>query len=100
MYMTLKEIGEILLVLLLKILLICKLLNFTAAFIKKKLNFPKFAYNFSEADLGLLQHPMELFVIIVNGFQPLPAITKCSILDVAAVLDSPLILHVRMLISV
>ena len=31
---------------------------------------------------------MELFVIIVNGFQPLTIITMCSILDVAAVLDS------------
>ena len=34
---------------------------------------------------------MELFVIIVNGFQPLTIITKCSMLDVAAVLDPPLI---------
>ena len=34
---------------------------------------------------------MELFVIIVNGFQPLSIITKCFILDVAAVLDPPLI---------
>ena len=33
---------------------------------------------------------MELFVIIVNGFQPLTTATKCSILDVAAVLDLPL----------
>ena len=33
---------------------------------------------------------MELFVIIVNGFQPLAIITKWSILDVAAVLDPPL----------
>ena len=33
---------------------------------------------------------MEVFVIIVNGFQPLTIITKCSILDVAAVLDPPL----------
>ena len=33
---------------------------------------------------------MELFVILVNGFQPLTIITKCSILDVAAVLDPPL----------
>ena len=32
---------------------------------------------------------MELFVIIVNRFQPLTIITKCSILDVAAVLDPP-----------
>ena len=34
---------------------------------------------------------MELFVIIVNSFQPLTIITKSSILDVAAVLDPPLI---------
>ena len=33
---------------------------------------------------------MELFVIIVNGFQSLTIFTKCSILDVAAVLDPPL----------
>ena len=35
---------------------------------------------------------MERFVIIVNGFQPLTIITKRSILDVAAVLDPPLII--------
>ena len=34
---------------------------------------------------------MERFVIIVNGFQPLTIITKRSILDLAAVLDPPLI---------
>ena len=34
---------------------------------------------------------MEHFVIIVNGFQPLTIITNCSILDVAGVLDPPLI---------
>ena len=33
---------------------------------------------------------MELFMIIVNGFQPLTIITKRSVLDVAAVLDPPL----------
>ena len=33
---------------------------------------------------------MELFVTIVNGFQPLTVTIKCSILDVAAVLDPPL----------
>ena len=33
---------------------------------------------------------MERFVIIVNGFEPLTIITKRSILDVAAALDSPL----------
>ena len=34
---------------------------------------------------------MEHFVIIVNGWKPLTIITKCSILDVAAVLDPPLV---------
>ena len=33
---------------------------------------------------------MERFVIIVNSWKPLTIITKCSILDVAAVLDPPL----------
>ena len=33
---------------------------------------------------------MERFVVIVNAFQPLTMITKHSILDVAAALDSPL----------
>ena len=32
---------------------------------------------------------MERFVIILNGFQSLIIITKCSILDVAADLDPP-----------
>ena len=38
---------------------------------------------------------MEHFVIIVNGFQPLTIITKCSILDVAAVLDPPLLIELH-----
>ena len=33
---------------------------------------------------------MERFVIIVNGWKPLTIITKRSILNVAAALDSPL----------
>ena len=33
---------------------------------------------------------MKRFVIIVNDFQLLTIITKCSVLDVAAVLDPPL----------
>ena len=35
---------------------------------------------------------VELFMIIVNGFQPLTIITKSSTLDVTAVLDPPLVL--------
>ena len=34
---------------------------------------------------------MERFVMIVNGFQPLTIITKCSILDFTAVLDPALV---------
>ena len=34
---------------------------------------------------------IKLYVIIVNGFQPLTIITKWFILNVAAVLDPPLI---------
>ena len=34
---------------------------------------------------------MERFVIIVNDWKPLTIITKCSVLDVVAVLDPPLI---------
>ena len=45
MYITLKGIGKIQFVSMLRILLICKFLNFTAAF-TKKWNFPKFAFNF------------------------------------------------------
>ena len=33
---------------------------------------------------------IELFVIIVSGWNPSTIITKCSILDVAAVRDPPL----------
>ena len=36
---------------------------------------------------------MECFVIIIDGFQPLAIITKCSILDVAAAIDPLLILE-------
>ena len=35
---------------------------------------------------------MEPFLIIVNGWKQLTTITKCSNLDVAAVLDLPLLL--------
>ena len=39
---------------------------------------------------------MEFFVIIVNDYQPLTIITKCSILDVAAFLDPPLSSRIRL----
>ena len=41
---------------------------------------------------------MERFVIVVKGWKLLTIITKCSILDVAAVLDPPA--HVRLLIKI
>ena len=39
---------------------------------------------------------MESFVIIVNGWKPLTIIIKCSILDVAAALDPPLIVAYKL----
>ena len=42
---------------------------------------------------------MDPFVIIVNGCRPLTIITKNSILDVAAVLDPPLLLFSKFLSS-
>ena len=36
---------------------------------------------------------MERFVVIVNGWKPLTIITKHSILDVAAVLDPPMMVN-------
>ena len=42
---------------------------------------------------------MEQFVIIVNGFHALTITTKCSILDVAAVLDPPLAMVVLLIAS-
>ena len=39
---------------------------------------------------------MEHFLITVNGFQPLIIITKCSILDIAAGLDPPLMWTLRL----
>ena len=38
---------------------------------------------------------MEHFVIIVKGFQPVTIATKLSILDVAAILDTPLIFKLQ-----
>ena len=50
-----------------------------------------FMYNFRMYNQGgsrtAVTSKMELFVIIVNGFQSLTIITKCSSLNVAAVLD-------------
>ena len=43
---------------------------------------------------------MKLIVMIINGFQPLTIITKCSILDVAAVLDPPLLITFDLCLSI
>ena len=51
----------------------------------------KFRYLSRGGSRTATAHKMELFVVIVNGFQPLTIIAKCSILDVAAVLDPPLL---------
>ena len=54
---------------------------------------PAFIYVFylNTIDNGIFFNVnMELFVIIVNGFQPLTFITESCTLDVAAVLDQPL----------
>ena len=58
-------------------------------------NFPKFQCKDScrgprDGSRAAATSKMERFVIIVNGFQPLTIITKCSILDVAAALDPSL----------
>ena len=63
-------------------------------------NGKKFKNSKEETILGVIRggsrpaatSKMERFVIIVNGFQPLTIITKRSILDVAAVLDPPLVI--------
>ena len=41
---------------------------------------------------------MERFAIIVNGWKPLTIITKCSMLDVAAVLDPSLLEDLAVLV--
>ena len=43
---------------------------------------------------------MMLFVIIVNGFQPISIIAKCSILDVAAILDPPNLKKIKTVIFI
>ena len=41
-------------------------------------------------------YKMKLFVTLVNGFQPLNNVTKNSMLDVAGVLETPLIVvHIK-----
>ena len=47
-------------------------------------------YNCRGGSRAAATSKMEYFVIIINGFQPLTIITKCSIFDVAAVLHPPL----------
>ena len=63
LYITLKGIEKILFVLVLRILLICKFLNFAAVFIQKNLNFPKLAYNFpcEKVNFSLI-HPTHITI--------------------------------------
>ena len=42
---------------------------------------------------------MERFVITVNGWKPLAIVTKRSILDVAAVLEPPLTMLIKLIIK-
>ena len=46
---------------------------------------------FREGSRTATTSKMERFVIIVNGWKPLTTVTKHSILDVATVLDPPLV---------
>ena len=50
----------------------------------------KGVYGFRGGSRTAATSKMERFVILNNGFQPLTIITKRSILDIAAALDSPL----------
>ena len=50
----------------------------------------KFEYNFRGGSKTAATSKMERFVIIFNGWKSLTITTKPSILDVAAVLESPL----------
>ena len=54
-----------------------------------------YAVEFRGGSRAAATSKMERFVIIVNGWKPLTIITKRSILDVAAALDSPLELVFR-----
>ena len=51
--------------------------------------------NVRGGDRAAATSKIERFVIIVNGWKPLTIITKHSILDVAAVLDPPLELEIK-----
>ena len=53
-------------------------------------NFSLIVFSLSDKFHHSSQSKMELFVIIVNSWKQLTIVTKCFILDVAAVLDPPL----------
>ena len=57
---------------------------------KTKITAEERQMNYRDRSRAAATSKMECFVIIVNGFQLLTIITKRSILDVAAALDSPL----------
>ena len=47
-------------------------------------------YIFSGISRTPVTSKIELFVLLVNGFQPLTNVLKSSILDIVRVLDTPL----------
>ena len=53
MYINLKGIGKVIFVSVLRILLICKFLNFTVV-LTKNYNFPKFAFNFPREEVKFI----------------------------------------------
>ena len=66
MYITLKGIEKILFVSVLRILLICKFLNFTAVFTKNKTKLSRIAYDFPCEKVNFsLMHPIH---IAIHGF--------------------------------
>ena len=59
---------------------------------------PSFEYACRGGSRTAATFKMEPFMITVNGFQPLIIITKCSILNVAVILDPPLRMHILHLV--
>ena len=63
---------------------------FTPTFVQTNVEGGQYEEIFRDGSSTAATCKMEIFVIIVNDFQPLTIITKCSILDRAAVLHPPL----------
>ena len=69
--------------------------TFKSSRFRKRLNSIKyeFLYNRKGGSRTVATSKMELFMVIVDSWKPLTIITKCSILDIAAVLNRPLVLY-------